>query len=121
MSVKIFLAEDRDKYYENLLDSLRNRGYDVLLSARNIEQALQIINNSQFAEIEVAILDGNLDPISESGEDGRLMAQAIRQKHPNVKIICWSMGSYDWGDVCIKKSRSFNSIELQPLLEAIDG
>ena len=64
--------------YKAMLDDL----YNVELAA-NLEEAKNKLNNSYH----IAIIDINLDRFDRANKDGVLLAQWIKEKFPQIKIL----------------------------------
>jgi CheY-like chemotaxis protein len=100
----VFLAEDDPEFRGELIpDSLRPGGHQVVLSAGNLEQALQMVDRFSDFGVQVAIIDANLAEGDYSGRDGRILLKAIREKAPGVKIVGCSQSDVPGVDVNVRK------------------
>lgn len=101
---KIFLAEDDKIEVVNTRWFLKEKGgHEVVLEAKSLEEALDMVPKLLEKGVNIAVVDGNLSPEKHDGEDGAKVAEAIRKQAPGVKIIAYSGGNYDYGDVYVSK------------------
>jgi len=78
---KVLIVDDFIEYryeYKAMLQDL----YEVEL-AENLEEAKNKLNNSYH----IALIDINLDRFDRSNKDGVLLAQWIKEKFPEIKIL----------------------------------
>ena len=102
----IFLVEDFELLSDSLCELIPFSGHQVVLKASTLEEALQIVNSGQLREsgVNVAVVDGNF-PSIEMGREvfgGPIVARAIRDKEPSIKIIAHTASSAKeatYGDV----------------------
>ena len=96
-TARVFLVED----YLLMVDLIKDElGGCVVLAANTREDALCRIREARALAVNVAIVDGELN---HGPEDGEIVATALREKIPNIKIICFSSKPHDWGDVNLIK------------------
>lgn len=87
-NAKVFIAED-DRYWRRVLKrELKRGGHNVLLVASTLLEAIDKIKKFREEGIQVAVIDGNLNPDNlGGGRDGEMLAEAIHALEPEVKII----------------------------------
>ncbi|MFZ2024732.1 MAG: hypothetical protein WAV51_00400 [Microgenomates group bacterium] len=117
-SIPIFLADDRPERMEEKKFFLERGGHKVVLTAANIDEALQAMN--QFIEkgVVVAGLDVNFDSRDKTNKDGVLINQAIAEKFPHILRV--GMASDSWPEGSQIDLDTAN-IPLQGLARAIDA
>ena len=103
---KVFLVEDARELMVMAEIELEEHGHAVPVKARTLKHALKLVPRLRNFDVSVAVLDGNLSEDDATGEDGRQIANAIREQHPDIKIIEWSFSHspYGWGDGVADKS-----------------
>lgn len=106
----IFIAEDHEKSREIAKKHLARAQHPVLVEASNLATALSLVEQLPVLGIELAILDGNLTPGDDSGNDGKTIAEAIRKHCPGIKILVWSRQAYTWGDAYCPKGPDYNKL-----------
>lgn len=114
MGTKLFLVEDAPEFMNLLKIMLGEEGHKVLFTAATRQQALDMVEAVKKADVKVAILDGGLGTSSYSGEDGFLVAQALRKEMPGIRVISFSLDNMTWGDKNVKKP------EFTDLVKAIE-
>lgn len=85
---KVFVAEDDPGWQARIQRYLARSNHQLVLTAQSLPESLAAINRFQELQIQVAIIDGNLDNLK--GTDGIELAQAIKDRAPNVKTIGFS-------------------------------
>ena len=84
---RVFVAED-DKRYQELIESFLTRaGHSIVLKAETFDDAIKAVEQFSELDVQVATIDGNLDPNDTSGYDGRALVEAISRLAPNVKTV----------------------------------
>lgn len=84
---RVFIAEDAPEFLGAFERKLSFAGHTVVATAKSLPEALDVIKTFEELNIQVAVLDGNLDPNDQSGYDGRALVAAIGRLAPNVKTI----------------------------------
>ena len=102
---KVFIAEDDADFLDTLRPVLEDAGHTITFTADSLESALSAIGDFKRLGIQVAIVDGNLNPNVRSGTDGRQLVNTIRRLSPDVRIIGMSSGSIPNVDVDLGKQR----------------
>lgn len=118
---RIFLAEDDENAREGLKASIERSTHTLNIVATTLNEALAAIGKLAEAKIEIAILDGNLTPGVNSGDDGRKIAEEIRKLNLGIVIITWSLSEYDWGDILVPKCNIHNRSLMAKLDEISKG
>ena len=77
---KIFLVEDNEFDICDTRWFLKEGGHQIVIEAKSLEEALNLIPSLKEKEINVAIVDGNLSSGERSGSDGARIAEEIRKK-----------------------------------------
>lgn len=90
---RVAIFEDQEAIREILSLSLTTRGHMVTLEAESMEAARSALDLISEDDFDVAIVDGNLDVGTISGENGAEIASLIRQKAARVAIIGFSASS----------------------------
>lgn len=100
---KVFVAED-DKRWQDIIKSLlTDAGHSVVLTAQTREQALGAVPQLKELGVQVAIIDGNLNPHDSNGADGQALLAAIRAQVPGVKTVGMSGNTVGGVDVNVGK------------------
>lgn len=86
-NAQIFLVEDNAKVVKTLTEYLENAGHEVVETATSLQEALSKIPTLSQKGVNVAILDGNLTEGEESGQEGEIVAEAIKAQLPYVIVI----------------------------------
>lgn len=87
---KVFIAEDRAKWQATYERILPIGGHSVVATATTMDEASEVIPTLGDLGVQVAIVDGNLGEDT-NGEDGRLIADQLRNLYPDIKIVGASM------------------------------
>lgn len=114
----VFLVEDDKELAELLKKALKSFGYQVVLKAENVEEALENLELFEPLNIRLAIIDGRfLDKPQGKIVDGagQQVAEAIKEMCPNVKIIAHAGQPENYGDVFLQKPA-----DLQAIRQAIE-
>ena len=82
--MKILVVDDVQDYLNSLARALS--GEHVVLTASDLEQAQQIIDNT----IELALLDIRLSEQDTANRDGILLLSRIKEKYPQIAVIMMS-------------------------------
>lgn len=92
---KIFLAEDDEISRKGFVMTLKAQGHEVVIEVSSLDEALISVEKAKEKGVNLALIDGSLpyDP-----SDGLRVAQALREKIPDIKIISISCDVVDWGD-----------------------
>ena len=69
-------------------------GHRVVLTARTLKEALDIIPRFKERGVQVVLVDGNLSSGDLSGLNGKMIVEAIRSQVPEVKTIGTSASGY---------------------------
>lgn len=86
-SARIFWVEDDDDYRRTRTEFLEREGHIVVEVASSFDEAVEKIPSLQEKGINVAIVDGNLDPGENSGREGETIAKKIKSEHPSITVI----------------------------------
>lgn len=87
---RVFLAEDNAVSYPLFVKWLEAAGHQVIASAHTLSKSLAAVR--QFGElgINLAIVDGNLDPGASGCRDGKQIAKAITEAGLGIKVVAIS-------------------------------
>jgi len=97
---KVFVADDYEPIHQLVKRALVNSNYYVVVEAVSLDEALSKIGEAKERGVTLAILDGDLGT-GRSG--GPIIAKALREKVPGIKIISHSCFLADWGDINLRK------------------
>ena len=116
--MKILIVEDEKILARFLQEIFESGGHQVEI-ASNFKQAKTILNTS----FRVVILDGNF-PVFDKGEvrtNGPPLAQEIKDKFPEIKVIGFSADSnLNFGDFFILKGHPDSTKKLVNVVEGIE-
>lgn len=90
---RVAIFEDHEGIREILSLGLITNGHTVMLQAGSMNAARTALIDLTENDFDIAIVDGNLDGGTISGEDGAEITRIIRQKAANVAIIGFSASS----------------------------
>lgn len=119
---KAFLVEDDWMAAWRTKNYLEKGGHSVLLEATTLEEALALVPRLEQEGVNVAVVDGNLSKEGKDGADGRKVVEAIRGQAPNIKIVVYSRGDYNYGDEGVPKPRfspEFKDSDRSPKIEEV--
>lgn len=103
-NAKVFIAEDVKYWRKVLKRELKKEGHDVLLVASTLPEAINKLRKFKEKGIQVAVIDGNMDPDnSGGGQDGEVLVGIIRALEPKVKIIGMSSHKIKGVDINVLK------------------
>jgi CheY-like chemotaxis protein len=86
MSLVVAVFEDSPTYREMIIEQVRDAFRDVLIHlADNMVSALELIRNQE--RIDLALVDANLILDVSTGDDGRAIENALKERFPEVIII----------------------------------
>ena len=113
-NAKVFLIDDDDTIRKVVREGwLKPSGIPVVLEATSFEEAIERIPQAIELGVNVAIVDGILDPTKyHYPVEGGALASTLRERIPGIKIIGFSVDGVSYGDVNLKK-------EFQKLRSAI--
>lgn len=112
MRAKLFLTEDNRLLTNALKVSLKMAGYDDLIIASTLQEALDKVQEVKKAGVKIAILDGSLGKRL-GGADGEEIAKALRDQIKDINIISHSLDPMPWADRIVLKG------DFEELLAAI--
>ena len=84
---RVFVIEDGEDYRSTVEEYLEAKGHTVVLVAETMKEAVEKIESLDSKDVDVVVLDGNLSPGKYKGEEGAFLAELIKDKHPDIKII----------------------------------
>lgn len=87
---RVAIFEDQEGIREILRRGLSSNGHTVTFQAESMDAARNALEGVNENDFDIAIVDGNLDSDTISGEDGAEIASLIRRKAANVAIIGFS-------------------------------
>jgi CheY-like chemotaxis protein len=82
-SPKLLVVDDLVDWQKTLSGVLADKGYHVS-SAGSMEDAIALLEHGEY---DLALLDLRLDEADEGNEDGLILAKAIRNRWPKIRIL----------------------------------
>ena len=104
---KIYLIEDDIETAREAYQELTNAGHTVVWHSSNYPNAIVQIPVAIAAGMTVAVVDGNLEYYREDCQDGREIAESIREQAPGTTIVAFSRSpekNANFGDIYVRKS-----------------
>lgn len=102
---KIGIFEDDEDWYEILTEIVEKNGHRVAASAKSMDEARTTIESLEEGSLDVAVVDGNLNPNTSTGADGAEVTRLLREKLGNITVIGFSGSNEIHGvDVSVKKT-----------------
>lgn len=111
-NARIFIVEDAPGVSYLAKKVLEESGHEVPLQAESLPEALAFVPRLKTERINVAVVDGNLEPGSLEGADGRMVAGKIRAEGLGISIICFSIDNHQFGDTFVDKSSWLKQLNL---------
>ena len=102
-AAKILIVEDEEAYRTNAKSSLTLTGHSIVAEVSTYDEFTNLHTQLKELEPSVAIVDANLTPGQHRGDEGRLIANWLRGNIPDIKIVAWSSGPTNYGDVAVIK------------------
>ncbi|MDO8424640.1 MAG: response regulator [bacterium] len=96
---KVFIAEDEENIRKLLEVWVRMTGHELVLEAATFEEAMDMVKLAHDKEVDLAIVDGTL----KVSKDGELIAKALRENVPGIKVISHSAHKVSFGDLNLQK------------------
>ena len=84
---EVAVFEDDKNWQDIIKRVLKDEGHRVVLTATNIEDALEATKRLKELGVKVATIDGNLNDWEASGNDGQAIIAAIKANAPGVKTV----------------------------------
>jgi len=107
-AARIIIIEDDASLREDCRANLEIRNHVIVGEAGSLAAAHSLINRLDTSEVDIAIVDGNLSELTNTGDDGAELAEAIHIKLPGVTVIGWSMaGSVRGADLNAPKHNAW--------------
>lgn len=97
---RFFLAENDERILRIEEINLKANGHQIIVKATSFEEAMAGIQTAREQGVNIAIVDGDL---GHGREDGFLVATALREAIPNIKIISFPSVRADWGNINLIK------------------
>ncbi|MDO8573572.1 MAG: hypothetical protein Q7R77_02370 [Candidatus Daviesbacteria bacterium] len=92
---RVAIFEDNLMFLDAFKTRIIAAGHNVVSEATNLRTALEAVEQFEQLGVQVAIIDGNLDPNNTSGYDGRALVAAINRLAPIVKTVGMSNSSVE--------------------------
>jgi CheY-like chemotaxis protein len=102
----VAVIEDDPDNQRRIAERLTKSGHQVVATAVDLQEAIDLSNHLEVLGVHVAIVDGNLKPGDYSGSDGTRVVQEIREKSPSVKILAFTSSDVTGADVLLDKTLS---------------
>ena len=117
-NANVFIVDDDEDILEGVRLELKKAGHHVPLGARDLGEALAIINNGQLIRegINLAVIDGSFPRTYGDLNNifgGPIIAKVIRDEGFPIKIVAYSSYSADkanYGDVYADKLEGLKSL-----------
>jgi DNA-binding response OmpR family regulator len=87
---RVGIFEDDTRWVSLLKDVIEEHGHTVAVAAGSIEEARAAIEELDEDALDVAVVDGNLDPDVRTGDDGAEISRLLQGKLGSVTIIGFS-------------------------------
>lgn len=84
---RVGIFEDNENWQEIVPGMVTRRGHEVVLQAQTLEDAEAAIERLPANGLDVAVVDGNLDPNVSSGEDGARITRLLHEKFEGITVI----------------------------------
>jgi DNA-binding NarL/FixJ family response regulator len=88
---RIIIIEDDDLMRMMCRENLEVRKHVIVGEAGTLATAHELIESLTPEQVDIAIVDGNLTPRTDTGNDGENIAKSIHDKLPGVTVIGWSL------------------------------
>ena len=85
-SAKLLVVDDIEDWQKTISGVLRDKGYNVVM-AGSIIDATKLLEENKY---DLALLDLRLDETDEDNIDGLKLAEIIRDRWPQVKIVIFT-------------------------------
>lgn len=86
-NARVFIAEDNNQLIKVFERNLSRAGHVIVSTTTSLKDALDAIKRFEELNVQIAVLDANLSPDDESGNDGRSLVEAINRLSVDVKTI----------------------------------
>lgn len=100
---EVAVFEDNKNWQDIIKSVLEDEGHRVVLTATNINDALEATKRLKDLGVQVATIDGNLNDWEASGNDGQAIIAAIKANAPDVKTVGMSALGMRGVDVSVGK------------------
>ena len=92
---KIALIEDVESNRLVFGMYLEDAGHEIVVEATNLGEALAVVDGiaDGIHEVDVVLLDGNLQPETDTYDDARAVAERIKERGVSAVVIGFSLGS----------------------------
>src|SRR3989344_6802499 len=104
-NARVFLAEDDKSFRKFARRFIEGASHQVSVEVSTLGDAIVAIPRAKELGVNVAVVDGNLTADDTSGNDGDMLAAALRKEIPDIKIISFSGQPQSYGDVHISKGK----------------
>ena len=107
-NAKVIIIEDDPMTREDCRLNLEVRNHVIVGEAGTVGQAEQLIDSLQSAEVDLAVVDGNLSRGAVDGAEGEHIAGLIHVKLPGVVVVGCSLdGQVRGADINVRKGDSW--------------
>lgn len=94
IEAKIVIMNDHPAHVRATSAFLDAFGHTVVGITTTVAESLALVPRLEEIGTQVVLLDGNFTKGDISGTDGRIIAQAIRQNSPEVRIVGYSASGF---------------------------
>lgn len=92
---RIAVIEDREQLRQAMRLLLEHHGHEVVAEAADLDEALALVDDMAdgVVKADVMLLDGNLQPATDTGEDARLISERVLNRGLAIAVLGFSLGS----------------------------
>ncbi len=90
---KVGIFEDHKGWCEVLTEILEENGHTVVAIACSMNEARTAIDGLGEGSLDVAVVDGNLNPNTDTGDDGAEITRLLKERLGGIVIIGFSGGN----------------------------
>ncbi len=87
---KVGIFEDDVDWRELLTEIVEDSGHSVAVAVRDMDEARAAIDDLEEGSLDVAIVDGNLNPNESTGADGAEITRLLHKKLGAITVIGFS-------------------------------
>jgi DNA-binding NtrC family response regulator len=88
---RIIIIEDNPDLRLMCKENLEIRNHKIIGEAGSLSAAQALVDSLNPDDVDIAIVDGNLTPKTDTGDDGEKVTTEIHEKLPGVTVIGWSL------------------------------
>lgn len=94
---RVALIEDREQMRRMMRLLLEDNGHEVVAEASDLDEALALVDDMAdgVVEADVVLLDGNLQPATDTGEDARRVSERLQNRGVTTAVLGFSLSSME--------------------------